>query len=85
MHIICLYLNWLFELCLFVIFQFVYTHITLFVTHSHSEVVADEVVAETLQLALVYYNQLFLENSTITQSISRIAPNYHPLIGPICT
>jgi hypothetical protein len=60
-------------------FKFVYTHITLFVTHTHSEVVADEVVAEALQLAPVYYDPLFPEISTIAQSISRIAPNYHPL------
>jgi hypothetical protein len=46
-------------------FKFVNTHITLFVTHTHSEVVADEVVAEALQLASVYYDPLFPENSTI--------------------
>ena len=65
--------------------KFVYTHITLFVTHSHSEVVADEVVAEALQLAPVYYDPLFPENRTTARSISRIAPNYHPLIGLTCT
>ncbi len=46
--------------------------------------VDDEVVAEALQLDPVYNDPLFPENSTIAQSISRIAPNYHPLIGPIC-
>ncbi len=64
--------------------KFVYTHVTLFVTHTYSEVVTDEVVAEALQLAPVYYDLLFLENRTTAQSISRIAPNYHPLIGPTC-
>jgi hypothetical protein len=46
--------------------------------------VADEVVAEALQLAPVYYDPLFPENRTAARSISRIAPNYHPLIGPTC-
>jgi hypothetical protein len=42
-------------------FQFVYTHITLFVTHTHSEVVADEVMAEALQLVHVHPDLLLLE------------------------
>jgi hypothetical protein len=57
----------------------------IFITHTHSEVVADEVMAETLQLVHVHPDPLFLENITIAQSVSRIAPNYHPPIGPICT
>jgi hypothetical protein len=40
--------------------------ITLFVTHTHSEVVADEVMAEALQVIHVHPELLFLENRTIT-------------------
>ncbi len=45
---------------------------------------ADEVVAEAIHLAPVYYDLLILENGTIAPSISRIAPNYHSLIRMIC-
>jgi hypothetical protein len=48
------------------------------------EVVVDEVAADALDLAPVYYDTLFPDNSPITRSISRIAPNYHPLIGLTC-
>jgi hypothetical protein len=63
-HIICLYPNWLIQFCSFVIFQFVYTHIASFVTHTHSEVVANEVMAEGPQLVHVHPDPLVLENST---------------------
>jgi hypothetical protein len=48
-------------------------------------VVADVVMAEALQLVPVYHEPLFLENSIIAQSISRITPNYHLPIRPIST
>ncbi len=66
-------------------FQFVYTHITSFVTHTHSEVVAMEVMAEDLRFIHVHPDPFVLENSAIAQNFSRIAPNYQTLLGPFCT
>jgi hypothetical protein len=56
----------------------IYTHITSFVTHTHSEVVANEVMAEDNQLVHVHPGPILLERS-------RIAANYQPLLGPFYT
>jgi hypothetical protein len=48
-------------------------------------VFANEVMAEALQLVHVHPDPFVLKKGTIAQSKSRIAPNYQPPIGPICT
>ncbi len=62
----------------FVMFQFVCTHITSCVTLTHSDLVADEVSTENLQLIHHNHHPILVENSGI-------APNYQPLLGPFCT
>jgi hypothetical protein len=52
-------------------FQFVCIHITSFVTHTHSEVVANEVMAEDLQLVHVHLGPILFETVQLHQTTSR--------------